>query len=487
MTLPRITGLLLGAGASYEAGMPLVWDLTSEIRTWLTPAKLRQLNHGWRIQGGGYSDAVIDDCIGVLERDGLHYENILGYLETQFQRQRTAALRTEYYGLYSWLVELVYHLLYYRQVNNSDFFDRHLPFYGGIQALAESNKPLWIFSLNHDVIVESLAARHSIPLYCGFSPTIVTLPRRDSCGNIKGELRAQVLTKDNLEKGAMHFPNPPQQGIYLLKLHGALDIFAFNEGNDILKLLPAEPTERSVIETLRAANEDLIYVLPGSPGGKAKANNQIAYADAQGVMQFLRRSLLAGAYKFDPRATHVLPRSLLRHFGANINFVTNLVAIGYSFGDDHINGIVRRWLEFSAERHIEIVDPRAERIPQSLLHLAPQVTLTQRTATDWLDHKAGIDRKPEEQAYKQTAALLRKQGRERVAAVMQVFAQRESERIQSQFMERLDKLPKRDGKPDFSAIGNPQELAQKWAAEIIGDQRQRLDRVQQFFKDKQSE
>jgi hypothetical protein len=30
-------------------------------------------------------------------------------------------------------------------------------------------------------------------------------------------------------------------------------------------------------------------------------------------------------------------------------------------------------------------------------------------------------------------------------------------------------------------------LAQKWAAEIIGDQRQRLDRVQQFFKDKQSE
>ena len=223
--------------------MPLVWDFTSEIKRWLTPEKLRQLDQGWRIQGGGYSDSVIEDCNSVLVRDDLHYENILGYLETQFQRHRTAALRNEYHGLYSWLVELVWHLLYYRQVNNRGFFDKHLPFYSGIRALADANKPLWIFSLNHDMIVESLAARYAIPLYCGFSPTVVTLPTRGRLGNIKGELRAQVLTKENLEKGAMHFPNPLQPGIYLLKLHGALDIFAFNEGEDLLKLIPADQTE----------------------------------------------------------------------------------------------------------------------------------------------------------------------------------------------------------------------------------------------------
>lgn len=99
-------------------------------------------------------------------------------------------------------------------------------------------------------------------------------------------------------------------------------------------------------------------------------------------MQFLRRSLLAGAYKFDPRATHHLPQTLLKHFQANINFVTRLVAIGYSFGDDHINAIVRRWLEFSADRRLEIVDPTVKAIPQSFLHLAPQVSLTRSTATD---------------------------------------------------------------------------------------------------------
>src|ERR1700744_4321008 len=101
-----LTGLFLGAGFSYEAGLPLVWDLTAELRNWLTPDKLRELNVGWRIQGGGYPDAVIAALAGVLIRPGLHYEAILGHMETQFRRQR--ALAKAYHGLYSWLVELVY-------------------------------------------------------------------------------------------------------------------------------------------------------------------------------------------------------------------------------------------------------------------------------------------------------------------------------------------------------------------------------------------
>lgn len=52
-----LTGLFLGAGASYEAGMPLVWGLTEEIKDWLTADKIRWLNREWRRQGGGHRDA----------------------------------------------------------------------------------------------------------------------------------------------------------------------------------------------------------------------------------------------------------------------------------------------------------------------------------------------------------------------------------------------------------------------------------------------
>jgi hypothetical protein len=80
------TGLFLGAGASFEAGMPLVWDLTAQIKAWLMPEKLRELNAGWRDQGTGNPDAVIDSLVASLLNPSMHYENILGNLEVQFKR-----------------------------------------------------------------------------------------------------------------------------------------------------------------------------------------------------------------------------------------------------------------------------------------------------------------------------------------------------------------------------------------------------------------
>jgi hypothetical protein len=106
MTVPKkLTGLFLGAGASYEAGMPLVWDLTTELTRWLTPEKLRTLNGSWRSQGGRQPDEVIEDFASVIARPDLHYESMLGYLETQFRRHSSPS--QQYHALYSWLVEMV--------------------------------------------------------------------------------------------------------------------------------------------------------------------------------------------------------------------------------------------------------------------------------------------------------------------------------------------------------------------------------------------
>jgi hypothetical protein len=138
-----LTGLFLGAGASHYAGMPLAWELTEEIKNFLTPQKIRELNAFWRLQGGGYADEVINDLIGMLARPSVHYEAALGYIETQFRRHRT--LRQDYFGLYSWLVELVYQLLYYRQVNNAAYMGRNLSRYDGLKSLVDANSTLWVF------------------------------------------------------------------------------------------------------------------------------------------------------------------------------------------------------------------------------------------------------------------------------------------------------------------------------------------------------
>jgi hypothetical protein len=80
MDAKPVIGLFLGAGASVELGLPLAWELTDELRRWLTPEKLCKFNEDWRKHGQGMNGEVITDFISVLVDPSLHYEQILGYL-----------------------------------------------------------------------------------------------------------------------------------------------------------------------------------------------------------------------------------------------------------------------------------------------------------------------------------------------------------------------------------------------------------------------
>ena len=113
-------GLFLGAGASFELGMPLVWHLTGEFKGYFTPEHLRDLNAGWLRQGGGHDGAAIETTISLLRRDDLHYENVLGYFQTVSRRPHER-FAEQYDGIYQGMVETVYLLLYHRQVGSLSY------------------------------------------------------------------------------------------------------------------------------------------------------------------------------------------------------------------------------------------------------------------------------------------------------------------------------------------------------------------------------
>ncbi|MBO4228395.1 hypothetical protein [Bradyrhizobium neotropicale] len=205
----------------------------------------------------------------------MHYENILGNLEVHFQQPvnaRPGHVRQAYHGLYSWLVELVYHLLWYRHVHNEAFIGRSPRYLEDIAGLAQQNAPLWIFSLNHDLVIECLAARYGIRLDCGFSGT-GTLPLRDSAGNKIGELPISTVPVERLEKAGFDFRNLNESGINLIKIHGALDVFTARDSLDLVKLAPVGDGVGGVLGSLRAANEQLLFAAPGYGSGKVKAIN----------------------------------------------------------------------------------------------------------------------------------------------------------------------------------------------------------------------
>jgi len=378
-----LTALLLGAGASRELGMPLREELNAEILAWLNPTSLRKINLAWRARGFGHPDRVIDDLVRVLESGHFDYEALLGEWEEQYIAGAGGARGASYHGLYAWLAQVVSLALYRRQVSHRDTFQDGLPYFAGIVPLVRDNAPLWVFSLNHDVLVECLAAHFGIPVSCGFSSRTISLPCRRSPGTIVAALQASVLGETELANAGLAFFPPGTSGINLLKIRGALDVFAFGEGHDLLKLQPADQTFDAIIDALQIANEGLLD--PGLSPDPLSVTNQIPYIDQNDERQVLRRTLLASAVRLTDPYPQLMQRRFLEYFRANLDQIDRLVAIGCAMGDADVNEIIQDWLASSNHRQLEIVAPRVQEFPACFGPMASQITLTPSSTTTYLE------------------------------------------------------------------------------------------------------
>lgn len=372
--------LFLGAGASYELGLPLVWELTAELKNWLTSEKIDWLNERWKAQGGGRSEKTIALVKELLNVDSFHYEAILGSLEVEINREKDRHEYQELHGLYSWLLQMIYHLLLERQVKNGHFILDSTKDLYGIKKLCEENHPLWVFSLNHDINVEIIAAAYNISVKSGFAGEL-SLPERSEQGELIGRLGFEILTRKDINENNYSFFANGEYGINLIKLHGALDIFAQGDELNYLKIKPAEHSVEGFISSLHRANKNLRHF------PFVACTNEIAYADDEGEMQFLRRTLLSGAHKFSGKISQLAPPEFLKLFESNINFADDLVCIGYGFGDSHIDKVIRNWLSYSRGRTLEIVNPGIKSISEisnSYLHLARQIKFNQSGFIDYM-------------------------------------------------------------------------------------------------------
>jgi len=382
-----LTALLLGAGASRELGMPLRADINAEILAWLSPASLRKLAATWQARGFGYPDEVIEDVARLLDQSSFDYEALLAHMEARYLDDAREGFAQAYHGLYAWLAQVVYLLLYRRQVERRDSYREGLQYFEGIAPLARLNRPLWIFSLNHDVLVECIAALFGIEVNCGFSPATLALPCRNASGAAIATLTAELLTDADLASGKLPFFVPGWPGINLLKLRGALDMFCLGDSRDLIRIKPDDETFDGIIDALQIANEGLLdATLAASLVPDALAiTNKIPYIDAGNQPQVLGRTLRASATRLTDPFPQLHQRRLLEYFRANLGVVDRLVAIGYGMADADVNEILHEWLGVSGHRRLEIVLPGVQEIPPFLLPLSEQVELTPASATTYLE------------------------------------------------------------------------------------------------------
>lgn len=367
--------LFLGAGASVDAGMPLVSELTAELVRWLTPGKLAGFNNGWRARGGGWRDTTVATLSDLLQNHSLHYEQMIGAIEVEFARERDAGLRQEWHAVHGYLLQSIRGLLLERQVRNLNFALSVLDDFGALKKLTEENRPLWVFTTNHDVILEVLAAKFGIPIKSGFRER-VTLAMSAGVG-IVIDIDFERLPRAAITAGDCDFFRPGEFGINLIKLHGSIDIFGQGDEISYIKVASKDGSPRSYVEQLQAV-QTIDFALGIREG--IRANNEHCYRDSEGELQFLRNSLLSGAHKFSPRMTQIAPPEFLARFRGFLNYAGELVCIGYGFGDHHINEPMVEWLSQAAARRLTIVNPGIARCPDRFGHLVRQVSLVPKDA-----------------------------------------------------------------------------------------------------------
>jgi hypothetical protein len=367
--------------------MPLRADMNAEILAWLSPPSLRKLNDTWQARGFGHPGEVIEDVVRYLTEEEFDYEVLLAHLEARYLDDAREGFAEAYHALYAWLAQIVYQMLYRRQVERRNSYREGLQYFEGIVPLARQNRPLWVFSLNHDVLVECIAALFGIEINCGFSPHTLSLPCRNAAGAVIATLTAEVLTDAEMASGELPFCVPGWPGINLLKLQGALDIFVLDETRDLIRLKPDDDTFDAIIDALQIANEGLLdATLAASLVPDALAiTNQIPYIDGNNQPRLLGRTLRASVSRLTDPFPQLMQRRRLEYFRGSLARVDRLVAIGYSMSDAEVNEIVREWLEEENHRRLEIVVPGIQQMPPFLLPLAEQVELTPASATTYLE------------------------------------------------------------------------------------------------------
>lgn len=340
--------LFLGAGASYECGMPLVWEFTNGLRANV----LKRLDTN--LFDFRESPHFRTRFEAILSDPDLHYEQIIGELEAlQLERDpssniaRTTALQ---------LVECVQILLLEDQVLTTKLLAEKVKDYAGIKELLVKNPCLHVFSLNHDINFEEICKFHEVQCRDGFFEQAV-----ERYSNIA---KFKSLTKEQLNNGFLNFFDSKGVGVNLIKLHGSLDIFAVEDKNLYLKCVP--PSEAPIgghVQEIRRVEDhglELIQQL------KMRTVGELDVTDKNGEIQFLRRSLLSGAHKFKGTFDQIAPTAFFEEFKSRMEVITELDVIGYGFGDRHVNEVLQQWLE-APDVSINIYDPYCKSVPSALV------------------------------------------------------------------------------------------------------------------------
>jgi len=352
-------GLLLGAGFSFDLGMPLVGELTEVFLSLFDERKIRALAALLSAQRPYTPDRPINQnaittglnlLLDYKKNNGSNYEAFLAGLEGQSGLTNPSQSdRDSYNFLYVIFYDIIHQIFsLYQHASYEIIYVKNRGWFGKLNNLLSEHET-WIFTLNHDLYAECLALDFGIPItYGGDQKIQFPVNNLDLTRHIEFTFIEQKRIHTDT---AQFFRNA--RGINLVKLHGGLSELEYKDQTLLCNLKLDKTSSRELIDDFRLSGEMGYY----HQGKRLAGVKDRTITNLSGELAIISSSMRAGVKKYSETSKIKEGEEKLMLFDHVLRGLDELTVIGYGFGDEHVNFRLSNGLLLNDKLRVVIVDP----------------------------------------------------------------------------------------------------------------------------------
>lgn len=352
-------GLLLGAGFSYDLGMPLSVEFTEVFLGIFNKDNVKSLATALA-KNDPYSkgrpinkEAIFNGFDLLLEykkNKGNNYEEFLQTIQDkQNEPGSSQSDKDSYNYLFSVFYEMIHTILsIYQKISYETIYEKNIRWFSKIENLL-SEMETWVFTLNHDIYMECIALDFDMPITYGDNENI-SFPLSNL--EMDNKVNLTCSRRSSLDSGDTGFFKG-KRGVNLVKLHGGLSELHYKD-NEVLCNLPLNSNSSAELIANFKQLENMAYYHQGQkvPSGKDRV-----ITDSNGELDIISKSMLTGGRKYSKTSKIKKGEEKLKIFDDELMKLDELTIIGYGFGDKHINFRLSNAMLLNEKLTIRIVDP----------------------------------------------------------------------------------------------------------------------------------
>ncbi|MCK9194735.1 MAG: hypothetical protein M0P19_12780 [Nevskia sp.] len=417
------TGILLGAGFSYDFGMPISRELTEIFLNLFNRSNTRGLiagmaNHQPFTADRPINKAAISEVFDLLlaykENKGENYEELLSHIQALSEDYgKSQSDRDSYHYAFGLLYEIIYNLLaIYQSESYKALYHKNLKWFSKLENIL-STEETWVFTLNHDIFLECLAIDIGIPITYGATGNI-----EFPVSNIEMGERINFSTQD---RSSYRTDNPSflsgKKGINLVKLHGGLTEHSYKDECIICNQNLNKTTSKELISDFYKIQRMAYY----HQGQKVPDSKDRAITNASGELDLISKSMLTGGKKYSKTAKPKKGEEKLIVFDDILGRLDELTIIGYGFGDKHVNFRIANAMARRENLSIRIIDPNLRKTPEFLepFEYDSRINRASCGAAHWIDYSKSQKWDAEQIEALKSNSLIRNEIKSKVESLVQ--------------------------------------------------------------------